>query len=116
MDIGNTDLVRHHVSTEQELQLLRRRRRADRATIEALTTTLTQLQRAARALGQENAELRRENAERSISEPPIGLVGDERRARDTRPMFPGVIGASQLAATYHVDRAPYVEQIRTGRR
>jgi hypothetical protein len=100
------------VSTEQELQLLRRRRRADRATIEALTATLTRLQRAARALGQENAELRRESAERSNSEQSRALASHERRARDTRPMFPGLIGASQLAATYHVDGLANVEPIR----
>jgi hypothetical protein len=104
------------VTTEQELQLLRRRRRADRATIEALTTTLTQLQRAARALGQENAELRRESAERSISEPPMRLADEPCRARDTRPMFPGLIGASQFAASYHVDGLPRVGQTATGRR
>ena len=104
------------MSTEQELQLLRRRRRADRATIEALTTTLTQLQRAARALGQENAELRRESAERASTKQSSGVATYERRARGNRPMFPGLIGASQLAATYHVDGLPHSEPIRSGRR
>jgi hypothetical protein len=105
------------VSTEQELQLLRRRRRADRATIEALTATLTRLQRAARALGQENAELRREGAERASTEQSSGVANDERRARGNRPMFPGLIGASQLAATYSVDGLAHGEAaVRPGRR
>ncbi|MFZ0088126.1 MAG: hypothetical protein WAL63_01375 [Solirubrobacteraceae bacterium] len=43
-----------------ELTQLRRRRRADLATIEALTQSLAVLQRGTRALKEENEELRRQ--------------------------------------------------------
>jgi hypothetical protein len=50
---------RHAHEPDQELQWLRRRHQADQATIDVLTATLLKLRRAARALKEENDELRR---------------------------------------------------------
>jgi hypothetical protein len=56
------------MSIDHELQLLRKQRRADQATIEGLTSTLTKLQRAARAVNEENAQLRRSGAESALGQ------------------------------------------------
>ena len=57
------------MSPDHELKYLRRRRQADEATIDALASALAKMQRAARALKEENAQLRHALAERQAPAP-----------------------------------------------
>ncbi len=72
------------MSPDEELSWLRKRRRADEATIEALTSALAKLQRAARALRQENVELRRELGNRTSPGAAGGRPAARGRARSGR--------------------------------